>query len=179
MSTEHIQLLQQQLELAKSEAARHAQEAAAAKAKEAATDEAAREMAAKASERMAALTEATAELSALKAQQADAAAREAALQKENEQLLQRLMDAMSLQAQVMDSEVQRHEERRLTLESGKAAEIAAELFGQAGGASGAGGADAVAAQVEGSKRHERRYDVHPAPLRWQQRQRQLAAATGF
>ena len=127
VSSEHIQLLQQQLESAKSKAARHASDASAARAKEAATGEAAREVAAKSSERTAALSEAIAEATALRTAVSEGEAREAALRGENEQLLQRLMQAIERQAQAMDSEVRQHEEHRRTLESGQAAELSAAM----------------------------------------------------
>jgi len=74
VSSEHIQLLQQQLELAKGEA--HA------------------------------------EVTRLRAELGKVTASEAALRAENERLLQKLMDALALQAHAMDSEVQAHEEQR-------------------------------------------------------------------
>ena len=86
VSSEHIQLLQQQLELAKGEA--HA------------------------------------EVARLRASLGEATASEAALRTENERLLQKLMDALALQAHAMDSEVQAHEEQRVS------SEVQAEQHGQ-------------------------------------------------
>ena len=89
VSSEHIQLLQQQLELAKGEA--HA------------------------------------EVGRLRASLGEATVAEAALRGENDRLLQKLMDALALQAHAMDSEVLAHEEHRAKSEAEAEAEGEAPL----------------------------------------------------
>lgn len=110
VSREHIELLQQQLEVARSEASRASQDAAAARTKEEATAGAARDVADKLA---AAQTQAAEQQLALEG----ATAREAALRTENARLLERLVRQLDVQAQAMDSEVEQHERRRLSHEA--------------------------------------------------------------
>ena len=104
MTREHIELLQHSLELSKSEAAQNAKEAAAAKASEASTSEAATLMAEK-------LADAQAKAADLEHRLKQITASEVAVRTENERLIDRLTEHLSVQAKAMDSEIEQHEQK--------------------------------------------------------------------
>jgi hypothetical protein len=123
VSREHIELLQDQLEKSKSEAAQNLSAASTAIASEAATSEAARLMADK-------LAETQAKVADLEHTVKQLTAREQILQDENARLLARLTANLEVQAMAMDSEVEQHarqaqrrEAREKVLTVTKAAEI--------------------------------------------------------
>ena len=104
VTREHIELLQHSLELSKSEAAQNAKEAAAAKASEASTSEAATLMAEK-------LADAQAKAADLEHRLKQITASEVAVRTENERLIDRLTEHLSVQAKAMDSEIEQHEQK--------------------------------------------------------------------
>ena len=111
VSREHIELLQEQLERAKSQAASSARDAAAAAQRERTADESAHELATKASKLVEELELARDRIGVLERAAQTHKQDEASLRSENARLLGRLMDQMSMQAQAMDSEIRAHEER--------------------------------------------------------------------
>jgi len=111
VSREHIELLQTQLDRAKTEASASAREASVALTREQAAAEAAKELATKVSALSEALADAHARTGQLDRAAKGHAAREESLKGENALLLRRLMDQMNVQAQAMDSEIRHHEER--------------------------------------------------------------------
>ncbi|KAL1499480.1 hypothetical protein AB1Y20_011683 [Prymnesium parvum] len=127
VSREHIELLQQQLDRAKSELALSQHDCSRACAREAETLEAAKALA----ERLAlaqaeaaeAAARARAEAAALRARLEEAAASEARQRAENERLLRRVTDLIDERGKSLDSEVEAHYSEvgrlgRLRLEAG-------------------------------------------------------------
>ena len=115
VSREHIEQLRDLLEKSKTEAARSASEAAAARASDISTSEAARLMAGK-------LAEAQARAADLEHSLKIAAAHEQSLESENARLIERLTVQLQAQAMAMDSEREVHE--RQAKASSRAAELA-------------------------------------------------------
>ena len=111
VSREHIELLQTQLDRAKTEASASAREASASLTREQAATEAAKELATKVAALSDALADAKLRIGQLERAAQEHGAREASLKGENAQLLRRVMDQMNVQAQSMDSEIRHHEER--------------------------------------------------------------------
>lgn len=99
VSRQHIELLQQQLERAKSELAHTLQEASRASTKESETTAAARQMAEK-------LAVAQADVADLRHRFREATALNTKLQEENERLIQRVTELLQEKAKSMDHEVE-------------------------------------------------------------------------
>ena len=111
VSREHIQMLQEQLAGAKTEASIAADEAQKARATEKLTEDGARALAEKVAARELELAEACEEAAELRRAAERASAKQADLQKENERLVQRLLEAQLSMAQALDSEVSASDER--------------------------------------------------------------------
>ena len=111
VSREHIQMLQEQLAGAKTEASIAADEAQKARATEKLTEDGARALAEKVAARELELAEAREEAAELRRAAERASAKQADLQKENERLVQRLLEAQLSMAQALDSEVSASDER--------------------------------------------------------------------
>ena len=111
VSREHIQMLQEQLAGAKTEASIAADEAQKARATEKLTEDGARALAEKVAARELELAEAREEAAGLRKAAERASAKQAELQKENERLVQRLLEAQLSMAQALDSEVSASDER--------------------------------------------------------------------
>ena len=111
VSREHIQMLQEQLAGAKTEASIAADEAQKARATEKLTEDGARALAEKVAARELELAEAREEAAGLRKAAERASAKQADLQKENERLVQRLLEAQLSMAQALDSEVSASDER--------------------------------------------------------------------
>ena len=111
VSREHIQMLQEQLAGAKTEASIAADEAQKARATEKLTEDGARALAEKVAARELELAEAREEAAGLRKAAERASAKQADLQKENERLVQRLLEAQLSVAQALDSEVSASDER--------------------------------------------------------------------
>ena len=111
VSREHIQMLQEQLAGAKTEASIAADEAQKARATEKLTEDGARALAEKVAARELELAEAREEAAGLRKAAERASAKQAELQKENERLVQRLLEAQLSVAQALDSEVSASDER--------------------------------------------------------------------
>ena len=111
VSREHIQMLQEQLAGAKTEASIAADEAQKARATEKLTEDGARALAEKVAARELELAEAREEAAGLRTAAERASAKQAELQKENERLVQRLLEAQLSVAQALDSEVSASDER--------------------------------------------------------------------
>ena len=111
VSREHIQMLQEQLAGAKTEASIAADEAQKARATEKLTEDGARALAEKVAARELELAEAREEAAELRRAAESASAKQADLQKENERLVQRLLEAQLSVAQALDSEVSASDER--------------------------------------------------------------------
>ena len=111
VSREHIQMLQEQLAGAKTEASIAADEAQKARATEKLTEDGARALAEKVAARELELAEAREEAAGLRTAAERASAKQADLQKENERLVQRLLEAQLSMAQALDSEVSASDER--------------------------------------------------------------------
>ena len=111
VSREHIQMLQEQLAGAKTEASIAADEAQKARATEKLTEDGARALAEEAAARELELAEAREEAAGLRKAAEHASAKQADLQKENERLVQRLLEAQLSMAQALDSEVSASDER--------------------------------------------------------------------
>ena len=111
VSREHIQMLQEQLAGAKTEASIAADEAQKARATEKLTEDGARALAEKVAARELELAEAREEAAELRKTAERASAKQADLQKENERLVQRLLEAQLSVAQALDSEVSASDER--------------------------------------------------------------------
>ena len=111
VSREHIQMLQEQLAGAKTEASIAADEAQKARATEKLTEDGARALAEKVAARELELAEAREEAAELRRAAERASAKQADLQKENERLVQRLLEAQLSVAQALDSEVSASDER--------------------------------------------------------------------
>ena len=111
VSREHIQMLQEQLAGAKTEASIAADEAQKARATEKLTEDGARALAEKVAARELELAEAREEAAELRRAAERASAKQAELQKENERLVQRLLEAQLSMAQALDSEVSASDER--------------------------------------------------------------------
>ena len=111
VSREHIQMLQEQLAGAKTEASIAADEAQKARASESSTADGARALAEKVAARELELAEAREEAAGLRKAAERASAKQADLQKENERLVQRLLEAQLSMAQALDSEVSASDER--------------------------------------------------------------------
>ena len=111
VSREHIQMLQEQLAGAKTEASIAADEAQKARATEKLTEDGARALAEKVAARELELAEAREEAAGLRTAAERASAKQAELQKENERLVQRLLEAQLSMAQALDSEVSASDER--------------------------------------------------------------------
>ena len=111
VSREHIQMLQEQLAGAKTEASIAADEAQKARATEKLTEDGARALAEKVAARELELAEAREEAAGLRRAAERASAKQADLQKENERLVQRLLEAQLSMAQALDSEVSASDER--------------------------------------------------------------------
>ena len=111
VSREHIQMLQEQLAGAKTEASIAADEAQKARATEKLTEDGARALAEKVAARELELAEAREEAAELRKTAERASAKQADLQKENERLVQRLLEAQLSMAQALDSEVSASDER--------------------------------------------------------------------
>ena len=111
VSREHIQMLQEQLAGAKTEASIAADEAQKARATEKLTEDGARALAEKVAARELELAEAREEAAELRLAAERASAKQAELQKENERLVQRLLEAQLSVAQALDSEVSASDER--------------------------------------------------------------------
>lgn len=111
VSREHIQMLQEQLAGAKTEASIAADEAQKARATEKLTEDGARALAEKVAARELELAEAREEAAELRTAAERASAKQAELQKENERLVQRLLEAQLSMAQALDSEVSASDER--------------------------------------------------------------------
>ena len=111
VSREHIQMLQEQLAGAKTEASIAADEAQKARASESSTADGARALAEKVAARELELAEAREEAAGLRKAAERASAKQADLQKENERLVQRLLEAQLSVAQALDSEVSASDER--------------------------------------------------------------------
>ena len=111
VSREHIQMLQEQLAGAKTEASIAADEAQKARATEKLTEDGARALAEKVAARELELAEAREEAAELRKAAERASAKQADLQKENERLVQRLLEAQLSMAQALDSEVSASDER--------------------------------------------------------------------
>ena len=111
VSREHIQMLQEQLAGAKTEASIAADEAQKARATEKLTEDGARALAEKVAARELELAEAREETAELRRAAERASAKQADLQKENERLVQRLLEAQLSMAQALDSEVSASDER--------------------------------------------------------------------
>ena len=111
VSREHIQMLQEQLAGAKTEASIAADEAQKARATEKLTEDGARALAEKVAARELELAEAREEAAELRRAAERASEKQAELQKENERLVQRLLEAQLSMAQALDSEVSASDER--------------------------------------------------------------------
>ena len=111
VSREHIQMLQEQLAGAKTEASIAADEAQKARATEKLTEDGARALAEKVAARELELAEVREEAAELRRAAERASAKQADLQKENERLVQRLLEAQLSMAQALDSEVSASDER--------------------------------------------------------------------
>ena len=111
VSREHIQMLQEQLAGAKTEASIAADEAQKARATEKLTEDGARALAEKVAARELELAEAREEAAELRRAAERASAKQTELQKENERLVQRLLEAQLSMAQALDSEVSASDER--------------------------------------------------------------------
>ena len=111
VSREHIQMLQEQLAGAKTEASIAADEAQKARATEKLTEDGARALAEKVAARELELAEAREAAAELRKAAERASAKQADLQKENERLVQRLLEAQLSMAQALDSEVSASDER--------------------------------------------------------------------
>jgi len=111
VSREHIQMLQEQLAGAKTEASIAADEAQKARATEKLTEDGARALAEKVAARELELAEAREAAAELRKAAERASAKQAELQKENERLVQRLLEAQLSVAQALDSEVSASDER--------------------------------------------------------------------
>ena len=111
VSREHIQMLQEQLAGAKTEASIAADEAQKARATEKLTEDGARALAEKVAARELELAEAREEAAELRRAAERASAKQTELQKENERLVQRLLEAQLSVAQALDSEVSASDER--------------------------------------------------------------------
>jgi len=111
VSREHIQMLQEQLAGAKTEASIAADEAQKARATEKLTEDGARALAEKVAARELELAEAREEAAELRRAAERASEKQAGLQKENERLVQRLLEAQLSMAQALDSEVSASDER--------------------------------------------------------------------
>ena len=112
VSRAHIEALQEQLELAKSQAERATREAVAAKARADASVETSENVAAKLSTVSDELLASRAEAAAQTSRSQAAEERVAALSAENARLLSKLMEAMEAQARAMEEEIVAHEARQ-------------------------------------------------------------------
>ena len=142
VSREHIDHLHDMLEASKSEAAQRASEAAAARASNTETSEAARLMGEK-------LAEAQAKAADQEHSLKLAASREEALKAENARLIERLTTQLQAEAMAMDSEREHHEARLVARNSG-------------GGSDD--GLSASARDAGGSRRATATANVEPTPV---------------